>query len=77
MAYGIPTAPFSELVFGFVYPIGTKTEPLMTTFNNYLVQYGYQGHQSRMSEQLRSMDLGISVKGGIKGNHWGGLKGSQ
>jgi deoxycytidylate deaminase len=56
----IPEAPFSELVFGFVYPIGTNVEPVISTFKNYLVQYGYEGHQSRISDQLRTMDLGIS-----------------
>jgi deoxycytidylate deaminase len=56
----IPEAPFSELVFGFVYPIGTDVEPVISTFKNYLSQYGYQSQQSRISDQLRTMDLGIS-----------------
>jgi deoxycytidylate deaminase len=60
LSKGVPEAPFSELVFGFVYPVGTNMEPLIATFTNYLVQYGYRACQARMSEQLRSMELGIS-----------------
>lgn len=55
----IPEAPFSELVFGFVYPIGTKVEPVISTFQNYLAQYGYECLQFRMGDQLKLLDLGI------------------
>jgi deoxycytidylate deaminase len=53
-------SPFSELVFAFVYPVGTNADPVVGAFKNYLVQYGYEARDFRISNQLRSLDLGIS-----------------
>jgi deoxycytidylate deaminase len=50
----------SELVFGFVYPIGTSVDPVIGTLKNYLQQYGYQSHDYRISNQLRQMKLTTS-----------------
>ncbi|MGD0347716.1 MAG: anti-phage dCTP deaminase [Terracidiphilus sp.] len=60
MSKGVPESPFSELVFGFVYPVGTNADPVLTAFRNFLGQYGYDAPVFRISDQLRSLDLGIS-----------------
>ena len=60
MAGTIAESPFSEMVFGFVYPVGTNADPVIAVLKNYLSQYGYQARDSRISDQLRSLDLGIS-----------------
>jgi deoxycytidylate deaminase len=57
----ITTEPvFSELVFAFVYPVGTNPDPVIGLFQNYLSQYGYDSHNFRISDHLRSLKLGIS-----------------
>jgi deoxycytidylate deaminase len=60
VAPGISEARSSELVFAFVYPIGTSVEPVIETFKNYLGQYGYDSHQYRISDQLKKMKLKTS-----------------
>ena len=53
-------ADFAELVFGFVYAVGTDADPVITTLKRYLRQYRYDAEEFRISEQLRSLDLGIT-----------------
>jgi hypothetical protein len=53
-------AEFAELVFGFVYAVGTDADPVITTLKRYLRQYRYHAEEFRISEQLRSLDLGIT-----------------
>lgn len=60
MSDGVPDSPFSELVFAFVYPVGTNADPVVAAFKNYLGQYGYDAREFRISNQLRSLELGIS-----------------
>jgi deoxycytidylate deaminase len=60
MSQNVQDSPFSELVFGFVYPVGTNADPVMSAFKNYLIQYSYDPRVFRISDQLRSLDLGIS-----------------
>jgi deoxycytidylate deaminase len=52
---------FSELVFAFVYPVGTNPDPVISLFENHLAQYGYESHNFRISNHLSSLNLGISV----------------
>jgi deoxycytidylate deaminase len=51
---------FAELVFGFVYAVGTDADPVVSVLENYLTQYKYQTETFRVSNHLRSLDLGIS-----------------
>lgn len=51
---------FSELVFGFVYPVGINADPIISACRNYLTQYGYDSRIHRVSEQLRTLDLNVS-----------------
>jgi deoxycytidylate deaminase len=51
---------FSELVFAFVYPVGTNPDPIITLFENHLSQYGYNSHCFRISDHLPSLKLGVS-----------------
>jgi deoxycytidylate deaminase len=51
---------FSELVFGFVYPVGTNPDPVISFIQNHLIQYGYESHDFRISRHLRSLKLGVS-----------------
>jgi hypothetical protein len=53
-------AEFAELVFGFVYAVGTDADPVITTLKRYLRQYRYDAEEFRISERLQSLDLGIS-----------------
>jgi len=53
-------ADFAELVFGFVYAVGTDADPVITTLTRYLRQYRYRTKEFRISTQLRSLDLGIT-----------------
>lgn len=53
-------AEFAELVFGFVYAVGTDADPVITTLKRYLRQYRYVAEEFRISNQLRSLDLGIA-----------------
>lgn len=57
---GMSEARYSELVFAFVYPLGTSVDPVIETFKNYLGQYGYESHQYRISDQLKKMKLKTS-----------------
>jgi cytidine deaminase len=50
----------SELVFGFVYGIGTDASPVVSLLIDYLKQFGYNNHEFRVSDHLRALDLGIS-----------------
>jgi deoxycytidylate deaminase len=52
--------PFSELVFGFVYAVGTNADPVISVLKNYLDQYGYKALEFRISDTLRSLELGLS-----------------
>jgi hypothetical protein len=56
----VQAAGFAEFVFGFVYAAGTDAEPVITTLKRYLLQYRYTAEEFRISEQLRSLDLGIT-----------------
>lgn len=49
----------AEIVFGFVYGIGTNADPVTSLLKDYLKQFGYTTHQFRVSEHLRTLDLGI------------------
>jgi deoxycytidylate deaminase len=51
---------FSELVFAFVYPVGTNPDPVISLFQNHLGQYDYKSHNFRISEHLRSLKIGVS-----------------
>jgi hypothetical protein len=53
-------ADFAELVFGFVYGVATDADPVITTLKRYLRQYRYNADEFRISEQLRTLDLGIT-----------------
>lgn len=53
------TTQFAELVFGFVYAVGTDADPVVTVLENYLTQYLYKTETFRISEHLRSLDLKI------------------
>ena len=53
-------SPQSELVFGFVYGIGTDANPVVSLLNDYLKQFDYQTHEFRVSEHLRTLNLGIT-----------------
>jgi hypothetical protein len=54
-------ADFAELVFGFVYGVGTDADPVIATLKHYLTQYRYTAEEFRISEQLRSLELGMSI----------------
>jgi deoxycytidylate deaminase len=56
-------ADFAELVFGFVYGVGTDADPVIAVLDHYLKQYRYTAEVFRISEQLRSLELGISFDG--------------
>ena len=56
-------ANFAELVFGFVYGVGTDADPVIAALKRYLEQYGYTAEQFWISKQLRSLELGISFDG--------------
>jgi len=51
---------YAELVFGFVYAVGTNADPVASLLSDYLQQYGYTCHPFRVSEHLRTLNLGIS-----------------
>jgi len=51
---------FAELVFGLVYAVGTDADPVVSVVENYLTQYKYATETFRVSDHLRSLDLGIS-----------------
>jgi deoxycytidylate deaminase len=51
---------FAELVFGFVYTVGTDAEPVIRVLEKYLKQYEYKSEEFRVSEKLKTLDLGIS-----------------
>jgi hypothetical protein len=46
-------ADFAELVFGFVYAVGTDADPVITVLKNYLKQYRYDAEEFLISDQLR------------------------
>lgn len=48
-----------ELVFGLVYPIGTDADPVVGVLQDYLRQMRYELHDFRISQHLRTLDLGI------------------
>jgi deoxycytidylate deaminase len=50
----------AELVFGFVYAVGTNPDPVASLLKDYLRQYGYSTHEFRISEHLRTLELGIT-----------------
>src|SRR5690349_9011606 len=51
---------FAELVFGFVYAVGTDADPVITTLKRYLRQYRYDADEFRISDRLQSLNLGIT-----------------
>lgn len=55
-----PAAPNgAELVFGLVYGVGTDSEKVVHLLKDFLLQFGYETHHFRISEYLRSLNLGI------------------
>lgn len=54
------SAEFAELVFGFVYAVGTDADPVITTLKRYLRQYRYKAEEFRISDRLQSLGLGIT-----------------
>jgi deoxycytidylate deaminase len=50
----------AELVFGFVYGIGTNADPVTSLLKDYLKQFSYTTHEFRVSEHLRTLNLGIN-----------------
>jgi deoxycytidylate deaminase len=58
--YDVDNIQFSELVFAFVYAVGTDADPVASVLENYLKLYKYQTETFRVSNHLRSLDLGIS-----------------
>ena len=57
------TADYAELVFGFVYGVGTDADPVITVLEHYLKQYRYAAEVFRISDQLRTLELGLSFDG--------------
>jgi deoxycytidylate deaminase len=55
--------PDSELVFGIVCPIGIDYQPLLTSLNNYLNQFGYEYHEVKISDYFEELSerLGLQV----------------
>jgi cytidine deaminase len=53
---------FSELVFAFVYPVGTNPDPVIALFQKYLRQYGYESDSFRISDNLKSLRLKITFE---------------
>jgi len=43
---------FAELVFGFVYTVGTDADPVVRVLDHYLTQYKYKSKEFRVSEKL-------------------------
>jgi len=50
------TADYAELVFGFVYGVGTDADPVITVLEHYLKQYRYAAEVFRISDQLRTLE---------------------
>jgi deoxycytidylate deaminase len=55
----LPADNNAELVFGLVYGIGTDAEKVVHLLKDYLQQFGYETHPFRISQHLRSLNLGI------------------
>ena len=53
------TQPQAELIFGFVYGVGTNADPVTLLLKEYLKQFSYTTHEFRVSEHLRTLELGI------------------
>ncbi|MGA7885989.1 MAG: anti-phage dCTP deaminase [Acidobacteriaceae bacterium] len=60
MASLLTEGSFSELVFGFVYPVGINADPIVSACRNYLTQYGYESQVFRVSDELRTLELDVS-----------------
>jgi len=67
------TADYAELVFGFVYGVGTDADPVITVLEHYLKQYRYAAEVFRISDQLRTLELGLSFDGASAFEKWGPL----
>jgi deoxycytidylate deaminase len=52
----------AELVFGFVYGIGTNADPVASLLTDYLKQFSYTTHEFRISQHLRTLDVGIEYR---------------
>jgi len=50
----------AELVFGFVYTVGTDADRVVSLLKAYLKQFSYETHEFRVSEQLRALDLDLT-----------------
>ena len=50
----------AELVFGFVYAVGTNADPVVSLMKDYLKQFSYETHEFRVSDHLRTLNLGIT-----------------
>jgi deoxycytidylate deaminase len=55
----LPAHNNAELVFGLVYGIGTDAEKVAHLLRDYLQQFGYGTRLFRISQHLRSLNLGI------------------
>jgi hypothetical protein len=49
------------LVFGLVYGVGVDSEEVVRVLEDYLRQFRYEPREFRISQHLRSLDLGIEV----------------
>jgi len=54
---------YAELVFGFVYAVGTDADPVVRVLTNYLQQYGYRTGEFRVSHKLPNLNLDIKYDG--------------
>ena len=52
--------PQAELIFGFVYGVGTNVDPVVFLLKEYLRQFSYTTHEFRVSEHLRTLELAIT-----------------
>jgi deoxycytidylate deaminase len=50
----------AELIFGFVYGVGTNADPVVSLLKVYLKQFSYATHEFRVSEHLRTLNLGLT-----------------
>lgn len=51
---------FAELVFGFVYAVGTDAGPVIDVLKDYLRQYNYITSEFRVSRHLQTLNLGLT-----------------
>lgn len=49
----------AELIFGLVYGVGTDSDEVVRVLVDYLKQFNYAPREFRISQYLRSLNLGI------------------